>query len=98
MFCNLNFDDEARIRAKSSLHRKCLPVSMGYFHDHCPRAARQKIAAFSEETLFFYTAISPIWRRSKLCAIRAFPGFRLSETIGHTRSTALTEYKVRVVV
>jgi hypothetical protein len=43
-------------------------VSMECFSDHWPSPAERKTAAFGEEMLLFYPAISAISRQSKLCA------------------------------
>jgi hypothetical protein len=45
----------SKMHGFSSFH---MAVSMECFHDHCLWAAERKTAAFGEEMLIFYTAIS----------------------------------------
>jgi hypothetical protein len=46
-----------------------MAVSMESFLDHCPWAGQRKTAAFGDEMVLFFTAISPLLCRSKVCAI-----------------------------
>jgi hypothetical protein len=70
-------------------------VSMECFPNHLPSSAERKTAAFGEEMLLFYPAISPISKQPKPCA---FGPYRNSVTVGHGRNTGLPDYKVLVVV